>query len=96
VDLIRELGNRPLVYAAICHLLAGAVTGSLFKVRTLLILLSLVLAESAILIFVQGSIAWEWTLINLVAVEFGYLAGILSRHILELVGYSLPDVGAPP
>lgn len=81
-----------MLYATILHLLAGAVTGSVFKVRTLLILLGLVLVESLILAFVHGSIAGYWGLANIVGVQAGYIFGIFARGILEQAGYSLPSV----
>jgi hypothetical protein len=85
-----------LFYSIALLSLAGAVTGALFKVRTLLILLAFILSGSATLVFVHGSIVWEWTFANIVSIEFGYFAGILSRHLLEEAGYSLPDAQTPP
>jgi hypothetical protein len=81
-----------LLYATIFHLLAGSVTGSVFKVRTLLILLAFVLIESVILAIVHGSIAGPWALANLTVVQVGYLAGIYLRGVLEQAGYLLPSV----
>jgi hypothetical protein len=76
-----------LLYATILHLLAGAVTGSVFKVRTLLILLALVFVEAAILSIVHGSIAGLWMLANLVGVQVGYFAGLYVRSVFEHAGY---------
>jgi hypothetical protein len=90
--LIRDKDLKILLYATILHLLAGTVTGSVFKVRTLLILLGLVLVESLILAFVHGSIAALWAVANIVGVQAGYLVGIFARDILEQAGYSLPIV----
>ena len=81
-----------MLYATILHLLAGAVTGSVFKVRTLLILLGLVVVESTILGVVHGSIAGLWALANLVGVQVGYLTGIYARNAFEHAGYLLPNV----
>jgi hypothetical protein len=81
-----------LLYSTILHLLAGSVTGSVFRVRTLLILLGLVLVESLILAFVQSSIAGPWAVANIVGVQVGYFAGIFARGVLEHAGYSLPSV----
>ena len=81
-----------MIYATIFHLLAGTVTGSVFKVRILLILLGLVLFESVILAIVQGSIAGPWALANLTVVQVGYFAGIYLRGVLEQAGYLLPSV----
>jgi hypothetical protein len=73
------------------HFLAGSVTGSLFAVRTLLILVALVLAEC-----VGAAIAWGvsvgfWSLGSLVAVQVGYLGGIYCRSVLEHMGIAEPD-----
>jgi hypothetical protein len=76
-----------LLDAIILHLLAGAVTGSVFKVRTLLIVLGFVVIESVILAFVHSSIAALWALTNLVGVQVGYLAGIYARGVLEQAVY---------
>jgi len=81
-----------LLYAATLHLLAGAVTGSIFKVRTLLLLLGLVLAETAVFTMLHGSRSGLWALINLLAVQVGYFAGAYSRAVLEQAGVSRPGV----
>jgi hypothetical protein len=80
-----------VLYPVIFHFLAGAVTGSLFKVRTLLLLLLFVIAESAMLALAQRSLAGSWALVNLVGVQTGYLAGIYIRGIIEHAGYSQPS-----
>jgi hypothetical protein len=49
--------------------------------------LTFILVESAILAFVHGSIAGLWVVTSLIAVEFGYLAGIYSRRVFERGGY---------
>jgi hypothetical protein len=82
-----------LLYAIIFHLLAGGVTGSIFKVRTLLLVLSFVLVEFAILAFVEGSNAVLWAVASLIAVQVGFAAGIYTRGLLEHAGYSLTRVG---
>ena len=81
-----------MIYATIFHLLAGTVTGSVFKVRILLILLGLVLFESVILAIVHGSIAGPWALANLIGIQVGYLVGISLRGVLEQAVYLLPSV----
>ena len=81
-----------MLYATLLHLLAGAVTGSVFKVRTLLVLLVLVLAESVILALAHGSIAALWTITNLIGVQVGYFVGMFARSVLEQAGYSAPSV----
>jgi hypothetical protein len=82
-----------LLYAIIFHLLAGGVTGSIFKVRTLLLVLSFVLVEFAIVALVEGRIAVLWAVASLIAVQVGFVAGMYSRGLLEHAGYSLTRVG---
>jgi len=89
---IRNSGIKNLLYAAIFHSLAGAVTGSVFKVRTLLLLLFFVLIEVAILAVIDIRIAGFWALVNLSLVQVGYFAGVFARGFLEQAGYSLPPV----
>ena len=81
-----------MLYSITFHLLAGAVAGSVFKVRTLLVLLGVVLLEALILAFVLGGIAGLWGFASLIAVQAGYLAGIVARGVLEQTGYSRPSV----
>jgi hypothetical protein len=78
-----------LFYATLLHLLAGAVTGSVFRIRTLLFLLGIVGVESTVLLLVQGTAATPWAIANLVAVQLGYLAGIYGRGVLEHSGSAL-------
>jgi uncharacterized membrane protein len=73
------------------HFFAGSVTGSIFAVRTLLILVALVLVEC-----VGAAIAWGvsvgfWSLGSLVAVQMGYLGGVYCRSVLEQMGIAEPD-----
>ena len=82
-----------MLYAIIFHLLAGAVTGSIFKVRTLLLVLSFVLAEFAMLALVGGSNVVPWAVASLIAVQVGFAAGMYSRGLLEHAGYSFTRVG---
>ena len=76
-----------MLYAAILHLLAGVATGAIFKVRTLLILLVLVLLEAPFLMLTHGSIALLWTVANLIGVQTGYMSGLIARGALEHAGY---------
>ena len=74
------------------HFLAGAVTGSIFAVRTLLTLVAFVLMEC-----VGATIAWGlstglWLLGSLFAVQVGYLGGICLRSLMEHVGIAEPNV----
>jgi hypothetical protein len=82
-----------LLYPIIFHLLAGWVTGAIFQVRTLFLVLSFVLVEFAILILLNGGIAVLWAVAILITVQVGFAAGIYSRGLLEHSGYSLTRVG---
>ena len=62
-------------------------TGAIFKIRTLLILLVLVLLEAPFLMLAHGRGALILTVANLVGVQIGYFSGLLARGALEQVGY---------
>ena len=81
-----------MLYATIFHSLAGAVTGSVFKIRALLLLLAVILTEVAALSPLDVRVAAWWALVNVISVQFAYLAGIFFRRTLEQTGYSLPPV----
>ena len=81
-----------MLYATIFYSLAGVVTGSVFKIRTLLLLLAVILIEAATLSAVDVRVAAWWALANVISVQFSYLAGIFVRRTLEQTGYSLPPV----
>ena len=72
-----------MLYATIFHSLAGAVAGSVFKIRTLLLLLAVILIEAAMLSAVDVRVAAWWALVNVISVQFSYLAGIFARRTLE-------------
>jgi hypothetical protein len=74
------------------HFLAGAVAGSVFKTRTLLLIMSFVLGEAGLLMLVDPGHAGLWVVVNLTATQVGYLSGVLGRATLEQAGYSLPPV----
>ena len=61
-----------MLYAAIFHSLAGVVTGSVFQVRTLLLLLVILLIEAAALAAVDIRFAGYWALANLSLLQIGY------------------------
>lgn len=82
-----------MLYAITFHFLAGGVTGSIFKVRTLLLVLSFVLVESVFLIFLEGGVAVLWAVAGLIAVQAGYVAGMYTRGLLEHAGYALTRDG---
>lgn len=82
-----------MLYAITFHFLAGAVTGSTFKVRTLLLVLSFMLVEFAVLTLLRGGIPVLPAVASLIAVQVGYVAGMSARGLLEHAGYSLTRVG---
>ena len=79
-----RLGALPVLIAI--HFLAGFLTGSIFRVRTLLGLVIIVLIECAVTAAMSGFQAGVWSLTSLVAVQMGYLGGVYARSILEKVG----------
>ena len=91
----QSAGNRNLLYAAIFHSLAGVVTGSVFQVRTLLLLLFIVLIEAAGLAVSDIRLAGFWVMTNLCLVQVGYLVGLFVRGLLEQAGYSFPPARIP-
>ena len=85
-------GTKNLLYATAFHFLAAAVTGSVFKTRTLLLVLFLVLGEAGFLAIADVRFAAIWAVFNLTATQVGYLSGVLGRATLEQAGYSMPPV----
>ena len=81
-----------MLYAAAFHFFAGAVTGSVFKARSLLLVLFLVLGEAAFLAFANVHFAGLWAAINLTTIQVGYLSGVSARGLLAQAGYLLPPV----
>ena len=79
-----------MLYAIILHSLAGAVTGSVFKIRTLVLLLLFVVIGVLILTAAGVHVTIVWTLANLAAMQLGYFAGLLARLTIEWAGYSIP------
>lgn len=84
-----------MLYAAAIHLLAGAVTGSVFKVQMLLLWLFVIAAEAAILSATNLSTAALWASANLSSIEAGYVLGLFSRKIMEEAGYVVPSIKMP-
>ena len=74
------------------HFLAGAVTGCIFAVRTLLTLVALVLMECVRVTIAWGTSMGLWSLGSLIAIQVGYLGGICLRGGLEQVGIAEPNV----
>jgi hypothetical protein len=82
------------VTALILHVIAGLVVGSLFGVQTLLVLALAVFAEGVVVIALRGvSDGFIWILVSEIGLQFGYLAGIYLRSILERAGFVMV---APP
>jgi len=81
-----------LLYAIILHSLAGALTGSLFKTRTLLFVLALFFVETMLVSAAGVHVAGTWILTNFVAIQLGYVAGAFARWGAEQAGYSIPPV----
>jgi hypothetical protein len=79
-----------LLYATVFLCFAGVVTGALFKIRALVVLLCLVLVESLVLASTDIRTAALWAVINVTAVQISYLAGAFGRDVLEQVGIVLP------
>jgi hypothetical protein len=90
-----EAGTKNLLYAATVHLLAGAVTGSVFKVHMLLLWVFVIAAEAAILSATNLSTAALWASANLCSIEAGYVLGLFSRRIMEQAGYIDPVIRTP-
>lgn len=84
-----------MLYAATIHLLAGAVTGSVFKIQMLLLWLFVIAAEAAILSATNLSTAALWASVNLSSIEAGYVLGLFSRKIMEQAGYAGPSIRTP-
>jgi hypothetical protein len=67
--------------------IAGLVVGSLFGVRTLLILALAVFVVVGASVFLLGaSTGLIWLLVSQVALQLGYLGGMCLRGILERAG----------
>jgi hypothetical protein len=81
-----------LISAVAFHFLAGSVAGSVFAVRTLLTLVSLILVECIGVTVAWGLSMGLWSLGSLIAVQVGYLGGIYLRSVLEHAGIAEPNV----
>jgi hypothetical protein len=76
-----------LLYAAIFNGLASVVTGSIFKIQSLLVLFAFVFIETGILGVAQTENAGFWLFANIVVIEIGYLAGVGVRALVEHVDH---------
>jgi hypothetical protein len=81
-----------LITVIALHLVAGAVAGSMFTVRTLLAIVGLVLVECVVVTVALGLTTGLWSVGGLVSVQIGYLAGIYLRSVLEHMGIAQPSV----
>lgn len=84
-----------MLYAAVFHFLAGILTGSVFRVRTLLAILFFIFSEFVVLLAMTAQLAAVWAIINLLAIQMGYCAGVLMRRLAERTGYLVPQVRSP-
>lgn len=82
-----------MLYAVVFHFFAGALTGSVFKVGTLLALLAFVFSEVVAFVTVNPAFSAAWGIANLLAIQLGYCVGIYLRGLAEQAGYPLPPVG---
>jgi hypothetical protein len=80
-----------LITVIALHVVAGAVAGSMFTVRTLLAIVGLVLVECVVVTVALG-LTGLWSVGGLVSVQIGYLAGIYLRSVLEHMGIAQPSV----
>ena len=74
------------------HFVAGAVAGSMFTVRTLLVMVGIVLVECVAATVMLGVAGLLCSVGGLVAVQIGYLAGIYLRSVLEHMGIAQPSI----
>ena len=72
-----------MLFALVLHLIAGLVTGSVFKIRTLLVVLCCVGGEVILASGMHGISFGLVQVANLVAVQIGYMAGMLVRGAIE-------------
>src|ERR1700676_2656165 len=82
--------HSALSYLVAIHFLIGILTGSVFRVRVLLALVAVVLFECLAAALALGAAAALWPLTGLVAVQIGYLGGLLIRSVLEKAGLAEP------
>jgi len=72
-----------LIYALVLHLIAGLIAGSVFKVRTLALMLCCVVVEFMVATaFWNGNLAVA-VIASLAVVQVGYAGGLLTRFMIE-------------
>lgn len=64
--------------------------GGIFPIQALLGLMAVTALESVGVVAVFGLPTGLWSLMNLLAIQFGYLAGIYIRSLLEKAGLAQP------
>ena len=87
-----------MLYALLLHLVAGFVTGSVFKARTLLLVLVCAAAEMTAAAGLHGSVFTLGMIGNLVIIQIGYAGGLLTRLTVErsLAGAASPRTHRAP
>lgn len=85
-----------MIFAALLHLIAGMIAGSIFSVQTLLLLIALVMAECVSVAVILSLTSGLWALQLLIAVQLGYLAGIYLRSVVEARGAAIAKPGVQP
>lgn len=65
-------------------------TGGIFPIQALLGLMALTAIESVVAVAVFGLPTGLWSLVNLLAIQIGYLGGIYARSLLEKAGLAEP------
>jgi hypothetical protein len=79
-----------LILSIALHFFAGVIAGSVFGVRTLLLLVGIIFLESIPLSFALGAPGGLASLASLIVIQIGYVAGIFARSTLEQVGVPWP------
>ena len=74
--------------SVVLHLAAGIVAGCVFTIPTLLVLVVALLAEAIGFAFLYGPSAALAPFLGIMAVQFGYVAGLYLRSQLERIGLS--------
>lgn len=72
------------------HFVAGVVAGSIFAVRTLILLVAIATAGCIGLLLARGAEAALWGIVGLVMLQVGYVCGIAARGMLEVWGVARP------
>ena len=76
----------------VLHLFAGAVAGTMFTVRTLLVMSAIIFVECIVAAIALGLAAGLCSVVGLVAVQIGYLAGLYLRGVPERAGIAQPSI----